>query len=639
VLAALSLAVAAIPEGLPSIITIALAIGVRRMAGRRAVIRRLPAVETLGSTTVICSDKTGTLTKNEMTVQRLWTRSGAFQMSGVGYEPQGELTWPGKGEGEPPRDVLELLLAGVLCSDASLRRKDDDWEITGDPTEAALVVAAAKVGCQADAVRSRYERRDVIPFESERQLMATLHHDPDAEGVLYAKGSPEAILARCKAAPGFDHAQVLGEAGRFAAEGMRVLAFARRVLPRAHATLHEADIEGHLDFLGLQAMIDPPRQEAAEAVKDCRKAGITVKMITGDHRETARAIARELGILDGGTVLTGEELSRLSDDELRRSVRSAHVFARVAPEHKLRLVAALQAEQEVTAMTGDGVNDAPALKQSDIGIAMGVTGTAVAKEAADVVLTDDNFASIRAAVEEGRRVYDNLVKSLAFVLPTNLGEALIILIAVAFFKIEGGEPLMPILPVQILWINLVATVALALPLAFEAKEPDLMRRPPRAPDTPLLGSFVVGRTVLVALLMTVGGVGLFLYEYDHELGKGVAEAIARREAQTMAVTTVILFQVFYLLNCRSLKDSLLKIGLWTNGTVYAGIGAVLLLQLLFVYAPWMNELFGSSPLNLDAWVKSVLVALSVLPVVSLEKLLRQKQRPSGRRTGLVPAKG
>ena len=363
------------------------------------------------------------------------------------------------------------------------------------------------------------------------------------------------------------------------------------------------------------------------AVQACRDAGIAVRMITGDHRVTAEAIGRQLGMLpEGERAWTGADIEAASDAELEDLAGRSAVFARVAPEHKLRLVRALQARGHVVAMTGDGVNDAPALRQANLGVAMGITGTAVSKEASDMVLADDNFASIAAAVEEGRRVYDNLMKSLAFVLPTNLGLALIMLAAVAFFPVVGGQPLLPMTPTQILWINLVATVALALPLAFEAKEPDVMKRPPRRPDAPVLGGFVMARTAIVALLMSAGAVGLFLYEYRLETGRGVPAEVALREAQTMAVTTVILFQIFYLLNCRSLRDSVLRIGLWSNPWIYAGIGALLLLQAAFVYLPVMNAVFGTAPLVPDALGKSALVASVVLVVISIEKWWRQAAR-------------
>ncbi|AKT42261.1 cation-translocating P-type ATPase [Chondromyces crocatus] len=636
VLSGISLAVAAIPEGLPAIITIALAIGVQRMARRRAIIRKLPAVETLGSTAVICSDKTGTLTRNEMTVRALWTPAlddEPLELTGVGYTPDGELQRAGASI-DPSDDVTALLFAAALCNDARLERRDgEEPTLTGDPTEGALLVAAEKVGISVDALRDERGRIDAIPFASERQFMATLHGGAEGARILYLKGAPEIILARCSLDEP-ETSDVLSRVERMAEQGMRVLAFAEREVDGGRDTVDEADAEGGFTLLGLMGMIDPPRPEAVEAIAACRQAGITVKMITGDHISTARAIGEQLGLLaTGEKALSGAELSRMADGALRQAALDTHVFARVAPEHKLRLVRALQASGRVVAMTGDGVNDAPALRQADIGVAMGITGTSVSKEAADVVLTDDNFASIRAAVEEGRRVYDNLVKSLAFVLPTNLGEALILLIAVLFFPVVGGSPLMPITAVQILWINLVATVALALPLAFEAMEKDVMTRPPRDADAPILSPFVLFRTALVAVLMAAGAIGLFLVDYHLALQAGEPAARAAREAQTLAVTTVVLFQIFYVFNCRSLHRSLRSVGLFSNPWVYAGALLLLLLQVGFVYLPFMHTLFGSAPLSFTAWLKSAAVAALILPIISAEKWWRSRRaRPSGGET-------
>jgi len=623
ILASLTLAVAAIPEGLPAIFTIALAIGVQRMAARRAIMRKLPAVETLGSTTVICSDKTGTLTRNEMTVQALFTPTGSFEVTGVGYEPKGELR--SSGAAVPiSEQALRLLEAGVLCNDAALAFEGDCWKITGDPTEGALVVAGQKLGVSIEATRREHPRLDAIPFESERQFMATLHKNSDGTSTLYVKGAPEVVLGRCELGD-LKPQTVQAEVERFASGGMRVLGFARKMFPAASLTLDEKVHPLAMDFIGLQAMIDPPRPEAIAAIKRCHAAGITVKMITGDHRLTAQAIGKELGISTGQSAVSGATLSETSDEELRALAREYNVFARVAPEHKLRLVRALQAQGNVVAMTGDGVNDAPALKQADIGVAMGITGTAVSKEAADLILTDDNFASIAAAVEEGRRVYDNLIKSLVFVLPTNLGEAFIILVAVAVFPLlPSGLPLMPVEPIQILWINLVATVALALPLAFEAMEPNVMTRPPRRPDEPILTPFVVARTVVVSMLMTAGALALFWYEWTKAMDLGGNDNLVLREAQTMTVTTVILFQIFYLLNCRSMTVSIFKIGLFTNNYIYLGIAALVVLQVAFVYLPFMNTLFGSAPLPIDSWIKAMLMGATILPVISLEKWWRSR---------------
>jgi Ca2+-transporting ATPase len=625
-LVAITLAVAAIPEGLPAIVTIALAIGVQRMAARRAVIRKLPAVETLGSTTVICSDKTGTLTRNEMTVQALWTPTGRYALTGVGYAPQGELRREGQVLGEVPADVRELLLAGALCNDAALQGRDGRWEMTGDPTEGALVVSAEKAGLRVEEARARHARVDAIPFESEHQFMATLHEAGPGRRRIFLKGAPEVVLRRCATGAGAE--AVLGEVERLARQGMRVLAVAHREVPASHASLAMEDVEGGLELLGLQGMIDPPREEAIAAVRACHEAGIVVKMITGDHHATAEAIGAQLGLHpEGSRGVTGAQLAALDDAKLTEVAATTNVFARVAPEHKLRLVRALQARRHVVAMTGDGVNDAPALKQANIGVAMGITGTAVSKEAADIVLTDDNFASIAAAVEEGRRVYDNLIKSLAFVLPTNLGLALILMFGVAIFPIQSIDgdlvPLMAMLPTQLLWINLVATVSLALPLAFEAREADIMRRAPRAPDAPVLSRFVVMRTGMVAVLMAAGAIGLFLWEYHRELPRA-GHALALAEAQTMAVNTVISFQVFYLLMCRTLVGSLRKVGLFSNRAIFAGVGVLVLLQAAFMYVPFMQRVFGTAPLDLGAIGLAVLVGAVVLPVVGLEKWLLQR---------------
>ena len=670
---AIALAVGAIPEGLPAIVTIALAIGVQRMAARRAVIRKLPAVETLGSTTVICSDKTGTLTRNEMTVQALWTPADhTFDVSGVGYQPTGAITphnpaastasssgSPASGghnagatgvppvSGALPDSITHLLLAGTLCNDSTLVFKDDRFTIAGDPTEGALVVAAEKAGISTDTARAAHPRLDAIPFESENQFMATLHQDHQRGRVAILKGAPEVILKR-SVVSATQSAAVLAQIERLAAQGMRVLAFARKPLPAGQNTLDMPDVAGDLEFLGLQGMIDPPRPEAIAAIQKCHAAGITVKMITGDHKLTAQAIGAQLNILPkdpaAARAITGAQLAEMSDAQLQSAALASNVFARVAPEHKLKLVRALQSAGNVVAMTGDGVNDAPALKQANIGVAMGITGTSVSKEAAAIILTDDNFASIAAAVEEGRRVYDNLIKSLAFVLPTNLGLALILMAAVAFFpfgevtKIVDGvattvrELLLPMLPTQLLWINLVATVALALPLAFEAKERNVMQRPPRRPDAPVLSGFVIARTFIAAALMCAGAVGLFYYEYFRELPlvgtpghESLTKDLVLAEAQTMAVTTVIMFQIFYMLNCRSLAGSILSVGLFSNRTVFIGVGTLLLLQALFIYLAPLNRVFGSAPLSFTDVGLATLAGMIILPVISFEKWWRNRR--------------
>ena len=589
-LAGISLAVAAVPEGLPAVVTIALAIAVRRMARRRAIVRHLPAVETLGSTTVVASDKTGTLTRNQMTVQAAWT--------------------PGAGD-----DLRELLLASVLCNDASLARGSGDD--VGDPTETALLEYAASRGLDVDAARAEYPRLDALPFDSERKLMATRHQARGGGTAVYVKGAPEVVLPLCADAAASGAA---AHVERLADQGQRVLVLAAG---KGEATSLEETL-GSLRLLGLEAMIDPPREAALDAVAASQEAGVRVMMITGDHPRTALAIGRALG-LTGGRAVTGPELEAADEQSLRERVRDADVYARVAPEHKLRLVRALQAQGEVVAMTGDGVNDAPALRQADIGVAMGRSGSAAAKEAADMVLADDDFGTLRAAIEEGRRVYDNLVKALSFVLPTSLGQALIIAIAVLTFPLENGQPLLPVEPVQILWINLIVAVALALPLALEAPEPDLMRRPPRDPRAPLLDPPMIVRTLVVAVTLTAVALALFVVERSRQLDALVDPDLALARAQTTAVTGAVLLQALYLLTCRSLTRPNREIGRWSNPSVYAGIGVVLLLQALYVTLPFMHEVFGSALIDARALTVSAAAALTILPVTWVEERWRVRR--------------
>jgi calcium-translocating P-type ATPase len=593
-LAAISLAVAAIPEGLPAIVTIALAIGVQRMARRQAVVRRLPAVETLGSTTVVCTDKTGTLTRNQMAVRALWTA------------------------GSSEAAALATLRAAALCSDAG---SNGD---AGSPTERALVAAAAARGLDVVAERASAPRLDAIPFEPENRLMATLHSKASGGRMLLVKGAPDAVLPRCVDA---GRAAARQAAVAQASDGMRVLAVASRDWEEGAGRL-SIDAVGGLTLLGLAAISDPPREDAVAAVAACRDAGMTVKMITGDHPATAAAIARELSLPEGG-VLTGRDLDALDDAALGRAVGDTAVFARVAPEHKLRLVRALQRDDHVVAMTGDGVNDAPALRQADIGVAMGVTGTAVAREAADIVLADDRFSTIAAAVEEGRRVYDNLQKAIAFVLPTNLAEALVLLIAVLTFPFVDGEPLLPASPTQILWVNLIATVTLALPLAMEPPEPELMARPPRPPGSPVVTRFLVGRTILVSAFMTAASVALFLAHHDALRARGVPSHQAVAEAQTLVITTIVLFQVVYVLQCRSLRRTVFAIGVWTNPWVWAGIAAILALQAAFIYLPAAHDVFGSAPLDASAWLEAAATAAILVPAVAVEEAVRRRYAPPG----------
>ncbi len=622
-MAAVALAVGAIPEGLPAAVTITLALGVSRMARRRAIIRKLPAVETLGSTTVICSDKTGTLTENQMTVQAVYAGGEYFTLTGGGYEPDGELQQNGRPAIAPPGGALhECLRAGLLCNDSLLHRGEDGRRtVEGDPTEAALIVAAEKAGLAPPELHERHPRIDMIPFASEHMFRATLH-DGVKERLIYQVGAMERLLERCADQLNdrgdlepLDVDRIRREAEAMAARGLRVLALARRHVDAAQERLGHADVVGGLTFLGLQGMIDPPRAEAIAAVAQCQTAGIRVKMITGDHALTARAIAGQIGLLaDKGAelnVLTGRELAQLDEVQLADEVQRTTVFARVAPEQKFRLVQALQARGEIVAMTGDGVNDAPALKQADIGIAMGIAGTEVAKGAADMLLTDDNFASIEAAVEEGRGVFDNLTKFIVWTLPTNAGEALIILTAI-FLAAD-----LPVLPVQLLWINMTTAVLLGLMLVFEPKEAGLMRRPPRDPRQPLLTLPLLMRTGLVTLLMLAGAYFLFHFE-QLDAATGLAEA------RTIVVNTIVLVEAFYLLNCRSLIRSAWSGGFFGNRWLFAGLGGMLGLQVLFTHAPFMNRLFHSAPVSAEAWLHSALVGLAVFCVVEVEKWLRRR---------------
>ncbi len=626
-MAAVALCVAMIPEGLPAVLTITLAIGVARMAKRNAIIRRLPAVETLGSTTVICSDKTGTLTRNEMTVQQLWAGRENFEVSGIGYAPAGRLQQGGQAVDSRKNAALaELLRAGLLCNDSALKQDEEGWKIEGDPTEGALLVTARKAGLDNIQALVSYPRLDAIPFESQHQYMATLHGGDSP--VVYLKGSVESLLARCEAildADGeikpLDSAAVHAQVEAMASQGQRVLAFARLAVSPDTTAIDHDDVAQGLIFLGLQGMIDPPRKEAIQAVRACQAAGIRVKMITGDHAVTAASIAAQIGLDDTlvvgemPKVLSGSELKAMSDAELILAATGTAVFARVTPEQKLRLVEALQAHGEVAAMTGDGVNDAPALRRADIGVAMGITGTEVSKEAADMVLTDDNFATIEAAVEEGRGVFDNLIKFLTWILPTNAGQGLVIIAAVL-----ASQPL-PVLPVQALWINMTTAVLLGLALAFEPRERGIMRRPPRTPDTAILSSELIFRVILVGLLLLMGAFGLF----EWALHQGASEA----EARTIAVNVFAVGQSFYLLNCRSLRFSMFHLGLFSNPWIWGGIAAMTVAQLLFTYAPLMNRLFHTAPIGLMDWVHILAVGLLIYLVIGAEKTLRWRRETGG----------
>jgi Ca2+-transporting ATPase len=630
-MAAVALAVGAIPEGLPAAVTITLAIGVSRMARKNAIIRKLPAVETLGSTSVIYSDKTGTLTENQMTVKEIMAGGSWYEVSGGGYDPfAGQIHTDGAVIDIAAHPTLfECLRIAVLCNDSTLVEKDGNWQVEGDPTEGGLLTAARKGGQDISIIEKEMPRLDSIPFESEHQYMATLHDSEAGESQrVYMKGAVEAILARCDSMLGekgdmleLTEDAVFNDVEKMAAQGMRVLAFATREMPVGTQEIHHENVASGLTFLGLIGMIDPPRSEAISAVKVCQAAGIRIKMITGDHALTAAAIAGQLGL--GGTVqldaravpvLTGGDLAKLSDGELIDAAEKTAVFARVTPEQKLRLVEALQARGQVVAMTGDGVNDAPALKQADIGVAMGITGTEVSKEAADMVLTDDNFSSIEAAVEEGRGVFDNLTKFIVWTLPTNLGEGLVILAAIVL-----GVTL-PILPVQILWINMTTAGFLGLMLAFEPKEPDIMLRPPRDPKTPILTGRLTSRILLVGGLLLLASFGLFQWE----LAAGATVA----EARTVAVNVFVIVELFYLFNCRSLTKSIFRLGFFSNMWVFGGVAAMLLLQILYTYLPLMNTLFQSAPISMESWSRILGAGVIAYLVVEFKKWLQVRMTKS-----------
>ncbi|UDM34225.1 cation-transporting P-type ATPase [Mycobacterium ulcerans] len=619
--AAIALAVGAIPEGLPAAVTIILAIGVARMARRRAVVRHLPTVETLGSTTVICTDKTGTLTENQMTVEVIWTPDDVVEVTGTGYAPDGILQdCDGAPMSMDANAALRWsLIAGASCNDAALTHDDARWDIVGDPTEGAMLVVASKAGLDLGRLASGMPREAAIPFSSERQYMATLHRD-GADRVVLAKGAVERVLELCSSQMGADGAlrplepgAVVDAAEMLTARGLRVLATAVRV-GGSPLELNEDTLPGDLAFTGLHAMVDPPRGAARRAVAACHTAGIDVKMITGDHAGTATAIAAQVGLLDDGgpgpgAVLTGPDLAALDAEDYSDAVDQATLFARVSPEQKLRLVQALQARGHVVAMTGDGVNDAPALRQASVGVAMGRSGTEVAKDAADMVLTDDDFATIEAAVEEGRGVFDNLTKFITWTLPTNIGEGLVILAAIAF-----GTAL-PILPTQILWINMTTAIALGLMLAFEPKEAAIMSRPPRDPDQPLLTRTLVGRILLVSTLLVASAWWLF----EWEVGKGASVEAAR----TAALNLFVVVEAFYLFSCRSLTRSAWRIGFWSNRWIIFGVAAQAIAQLAITYLPAMNAVFATAPIGAPVWLRIFGVATVVSLVVAADKLVRR----------------
>lgn len=616
-------AVAIVPEGLPAVMTITLAIGVYRMAKRNAIIRYLPAVETLGSVSAICSDKTGTLTVNEMMVQEMITTSGKFQITGVGYNPTGSFQQEGQDiEVENESTILELCRAALLCNDACFNHTDPGWHIIGDPMEGALIVLALKAGFESEFIRKQFPRNDEIPFDAKHRFMATLHHDhEDGKKFILVKGAPEQVITMCTTERSHDGdcpinmTNWLKHIDELARHGQRVLALATKTLDINKSDLTFDDVKSDLTLLGLIGMIDPPREEAIKAVHNCHIAGIRVLMITGDHAITAKAIAQQLGIANDPKVLSGQEIDSMDDDKLCQTVKEVTVFARTNPEHKLRLVRALQANGNIIAMTGDGVNDAPALKQADVGVAMGYKGTEVAKEASKVVLTDDNFASITAAVQEGRTVYDNIRKVIAWTLPTNVGEVLAIIVAVMF-----ALPL-PITPVQTLWVNMVTSVALGLVLAFEPTEPGTMQRPPRAAKEPIVSIFMIWRIIFVSILFMLSAFGMFYYALMRNMPVEVGH--------TLVVNVIVVLEIFYLFSVRYVYGtSLTLIGVLGTLPVLLGVVGVTIAQFAVTYIPFLNHVFGTRPLPFLDGIIVVSCGILLLLIIEIEKKVIELLKPS-----------
>jgi magnesium-transporting ATPase (P-type) len=604
-MASVSLAVAAIPEGLPAVITISMAIGVNRMAARNTIIRTVPAVETLGSATVICSDKTGTLTRNQMTVTQAYAAGKLYEITGSGYVPDGDFLLDGA-KVDPLEDkaLVETLRAGVLCNDASFRGVDN---IDGDPTEGALLISGMKAG------KFYLPRKDIVPFEPEERFMATLHEKEDGSKVIYVKGSPEKILSMCisqfngqNTGP-LDPESVSHAAEQMASNALRVLGMAYRDVPADVERIEAEDIKD-LVFTGLQGMMDPPREGVREAIRNCKTAGIRVIMITGDHLKTAYAIATKIGIETEGA-LAGKDIEEMSDEHLKELLSKVSVFARTSPEDKLRVVKLLKEMDEVVAVTGDGINDAPALKTADIGIAMGITGTEVAKEASNMVLADDNFSSIVAAIEEGRDVYSKIQKILIWTLPTNGGQALSIVFAVIL-----GMTL-PLVPLQILWLNTVTAIGLGVPITMEPKERGILKRPPRPPKEPILTPLIKRRVIFVSLLIVAGAYLNFFMKLENG---GSLDA-----ARTIALNTIVFFQIFYLFNSKSMYEYVFR-DILSNRIMLLGIAIVIALQMMITYVPAINSIFSTAPIEAADWLMIVLVSSSVFFLVEIEKYLHKK---------------
>jgi magnesium-transporting ATPase (P-type) len=615
-MAIVGLSVAAIPEGLPAVLTITLAMGVQAMARRNAIVRRLPAIETVGSVSVICTDKTGTLTRNEMVVTEVAIAGHVFEVEGEGYTPEGGIFHDGRAISDRESMVLhDFAVAATLCNDAELLEKEGAWTVNGDPMEGALLSLARKACLSFEEIGEDWTRRDLIPFDSRRRYMATLDTHADGRAVAFVKGAPETVLAMCANQRSNDGDSVPLDMSDWAkiedglaSQGRRVLALAWREMSPGSMEIEASDIDGKLTLLGLVGIIDPPRPEAIKAVAECRGAGIAVKMITGDHAGTAAAIGGEIGLAHASTVMTGEEIEKLDDSALASEVLETDVFARTSPEHKLRLVHALQSHGLTVAMTGDGVNDAPALKRADVGIAMGRNGSEAAKEAADIVLADDNFASIAAAVREGRTVFDNLKKVISWLLPTSGGEALVIIIALLL-----GLTL-PITPIQILWINLITAITLGIALAFEPTEEGTMYRPPRPRDAPILGPELVWHITLVSTLFLAAVFGIFTYAVN----KGYDLALA----QTLSLNTLVVLEIFHLFFVRNIYGtSLTWKAIRGTKTIWICVIAVTATQFAVTYVPPLQAVFGTADVSLKDGLIIVGIGVALFVLLELEKQL------------------
>jgi Ca2+-transporting ATPase len=614
---AVAAAVATIPEGLPIVVTIAMAVGVARMAKLNAIVRKLPAVETLGSTTVIGSDKTGTLTKNEMTVKLIYDGTNTYEVTGSGYLPEGEVLHEGMSvEAHDRKHLIHVLRIGLLCNESYVYEKDGQYKVDGDPTEGALIVSAIKAGLETEAEKENYQQISIVPFESDRGFMATLHKH-HGKKLIFVKGAPERIIDMC--VESVDDTEqgkkdILHVATAFAKEGLRVLAFAYKEAPHDMEELTHHEAESGLVFAGLQGMIDPPRSEAIEAIKGCKRAGIRVVMITGDHAVTASAIARKLGIDEKGEVLAGKEIEDMDDSALFEKVQTVSVYARVSPQHKLRITQQLKKHGEIVAITGDGVNDAPALKTAHIGVAMGRGGTDVAKEASDMVLTDDNFASIFNAVKEGRIVFDNIRKVTFFLIPTGVAAILSILGTVVM-----GMPI-PYVPAQLLWINLVTNGLQDVALAFEPGEKGIIDRPPRDPKEGIMSRILIERTIVVGLIISAGVV----YNFVTALNQGSSI----EKARTVAVTTMVFFQFFQAWNSRSELQSIFRLNLLSNPFLFFSMIAAFLAQLSVIYVPALQWVFRTESITMGEWLQILMVSATVVLVVEIDKWRRRRKQVS-----------